>query len=134
MENVMRALYDRTGHVGIWLDENEQWLLDLHGNALAFVHDGSIYDLKGRHVAWWRGDRIQDHHGNVVYVTCDVQYLHTLNVLRRLGPLPPTEKIMPMRPMLGLRPLEPLTSGQWADQQSFLNNLLGTPTLEAALF
>jgi uncharacterized RmlC-like cupin family protein len=69
----MRELYDQKGEVGIWLNDDEKWLLDLKGNATAIVHEGSIYDLKGRHAAWWRGDRIEDHSGNVIFVTHDVQ-------------------------------------------------------------
>src|ERR1700688_4456874 len=58
----MRALYDYSGHVRIWLRNDAKWFVDSHGNALAFIDEGSIYNLKGCHVAWWRGDRIRDHH------------------------------------------------------------------------
>jgi len=43
----MRALYDHTGEVRIWLRDDEKWLLDLQGNAIAIVQDGNIYDLSG---------------------------------------------------------------------------------------
>jgi hypothetical protein len=125
MEIIMRALYDHNGQVGIWLDDDEKWLLDLHGNALAIVHEGSIYDLRGHHAAWWRGDRIQDHYGNVIFVTRDFQHLQTLSPLWHLRPLPPIEKIKPTRPTLGLRPIESQTRGRWVDPQSFLNDLRG---------
>ena len=47
----MRALYDYNGHVRIWLRNDAKWFVDLHGNALAFIDEGSIYNLKGCHVA-----------------------------------------------------------------------------------
>jgi hypothetical protein len=123
MEDIMRALFDQNGEVGIWLRDDEQWLLDLHGNALAFVHAGSIYDLEGRHVAWWRGDRIQDHYGNVIFVTPDVQHLKMLRPIWHLRPLPPNPKMIPLRPTIGLRPIESLTSGRWGDSRAFLEAL-----------
>ena len=119
----MRGLYDQKGKVEIWLPEDEKWLLDLHGNAIACVHEGSIYNLKGRHVAWWRGDRIEDHAGNVIFVTHDVHHLRMLKPLWHLRPLAPTPKIMPLRPTPGLRPIEPLASGRWADPRTFMEGL-----------
>jgi hypothetical protein len=124
MEGIMRALYDYNGHVRIWLRNDAKWFVDLHGIALAFIDEGSIYNLKGCHVAWWRGDRIQDHHGNVVFVTHDVQHLETLKPTWHIRPLPPIQRTMPTRPTIGLRPLESRTSGRWADPRAFLDDLL----------
>ena len=123
MEGVMRALFDQNGEVRIWLRDDAQWLLDLHGNALASVHEGGIYDSWGRHVAWWRGDRILDHYGNVIFVTQDVQHLQMLKPIWHLRPLPPPPKMMPLRPILGLRPIESLTSGRWGNSRAFLDAL-----------
>jgi 4-fold beta-flower domain-containing protein len=57
MEAIMRALYDYNGHVRIWLRNDAKWFVDSHGNALAFIDEGSIYNLKGCHVAW--GEEIE---------------------------------------------------------------------------
>ena len=123
MEGIMLALFDCNGNVEIWLRDDEKWLLDLHGNALAFVHEGGVYNLEGYHVAWWRGDRIQDHYGNVIFVAQDVQHLQTLKPIWHLRPLPPPPRIMPLRPTIGLRPIEPLTSGRWGNSRAFLDAL-----------
>ena len=119
----MRGLYDQKGEVEIWITDDEKWLLDLHGNAIASVHDGSIFNLEGRHVGWWQGDRIQDHSGSVIFVVYDVGHLRTVKPIWHLQPLPPTPKIMPLRPIFGLRPIEPLASGRWNDPQAFLDDL-----------
>jgi hypothetical protein len=124
MEGIMRALYDYNGHVRIWLRNDAKWFVDLHGNALAFIDEGSIYNLKGYHVAWWRGDRILDHHGNVVFVTHGVQHLETPKPTWHIRPLPPIQRTMPTRPTIGLRPLKSQTSGRWADPRAFLDDLL----------
>jgi hypothetical protein len=124
MEHIMRALYDQSGEVKTWLRDDDKWLVDLHGNARAYVNDGSVYDLRGRHSAWWRGDLMQDHLGNVIFVTHDVQHLFMmLKPLLHLRPLPPTQKIMPLRPTLGLRPIEHQPSGRWGDSKAFLDVL-----------
>ena len=119
----MLALYDQKGEVGIWLGEDQKWLLDLQGNAIACVHEGSMYDLRGRHVAWWKGDRIEDHAGNVIFVTHDVEHLRMLKPFFHLRPLPPIPKIMPVRPLLSLRPIEFPASGRWGDPRVFLDCL-----------
>jgi hypothetical protein len=79
--------------------------------------------LEGYHVAWWRGDRIQDHYGNVIFVTQDVKHLQMLKPIWHLRPLPPPPRIMPLRPTIGLRPIEPLTSGRWGNSRAFLDAL-----------
>ena len=119
----MRALYDHAGEVRIWLRDDEKWLLDMQGNAIAIVQDGNIYDLNGHHIAWWRAGRVQDHHGNVVFVARDFQHRQMQSPPWHLQPLQPIEKIMPLRPTLGLRPIEFQPSGRWVDPQALLDDL-----------
>src|ERR1700722_380119 len=130
MEGIMRALYDYSGHVRIWLRNDTKWFVDSHGNALAFIDEGSIYNLKGRHVAWWRGDRIRDHHGNVVLVTHDVQLLETLKPTWHIRPLPPIQRTMPTRPTIGLRPGIAPCSVELCEASVAVNDLSGLRSLD----
>jgi hypothetical protein len=124
-EKIMRALFDRTGRVQIWMHPKGKWLLDLMGHPLAFIIIDSVYDCNGAHVGWWECTKIRDHHGRMLLIDRKAMDLGPLNPPFRPRPRPPTiEGSMPTVPRLGAKPTSAFARKvEWADAGPFLDNL-----------
>jgi hypothetical protein len=125
MEVNMRALYDQNGHVKVWLQHNDSWLVDLRGHALAFIRDNSIYNLRGLHIAWWQGDNVRDHWGRVLLITRDAIHTGAMRPVFQSRPTPPTLLVRPTLPMVRLKPILMPDKPAWGDV-----NVLYTAPLE----
>jgi hypothetical protein len=127
----MRAFYDLTGHVKLWLHPSGTWLLDVHGHPLAFVHGDSVYDFKGHHVGWWDGATIQNHEGRLLVMDREAPHLGATSPPYHPRPIPPTvEASTPPRPTLGLRPSRPARARwEWGDVRAFLLGLAAVQPL-----
>jgi hypothetical protein len=124
----MRALFDRTGHVRIWIHPKGRWLLDLQGNPLALIMIDSVYDCNGQHLGWWDCTKIRDHHGRMLLIDRKAMDLGRLNPPFRPRPRPPAiDDPMPTVPPLGVKPTTRLTHRlAWGDAEPFLNSLVAT--------
>jgi hypothetical protein len=111
----MRALYDQNGHVRAWLQHDDQWLVDLHGNPIGFLKDGSIYNLRGLHIAWWHGDHVRDHWGRVLLITRDAVHTGAMRPVFQSRPTPPASIVRPTLPTISLRPLAVPDKPAWGD-------------------
>ena len=129
----MRPLYDHQGHVRVWLNDDEKWLLELHGEAVAYIFQDSVYDLKGRHLAWWTGDRVLDHSGNVILIVPDAQDLRVSRPPWHPRPTTPIERTLPAPPMLGLKPSLSFETGRWTDASVTIDSLRSSANLHKRL-
>jgi len=122
----MRAFSDWTGHVKLWLQLNGAWLFDRHSQPCLFFQGDSIYDSRGRHVAWWTGTEVRDHDGRLLYADLDAVYLGGIRPPWHLKPIPPTiGSSIPICPTPGLRPFRrPKFRLEWAEADSFLARLV----------
>ena len=59
-------LLDRTGNVKFWADPRSSWMVDLDGNAVAFITVDAVYDRNGIQLGWWHGDHLRNRNGQVV--------------------------------------------------------------------
>jgi hypothetical protein len=56
------VLWDQVGQPALLL--SNQWLVNLKGDVVAFIEEnGAVYDLKGRHIAWFRKGILRDCYG-----------------------------------------------------------------------
>ena len=127
----MRAFYDRTGHVKLWLHPSGTCFLGVDGHPLAFVHGDGVYDFKGRHVAWWDGKEIRDHEGRLLVVDREAVELGAISPPYHPRPIPPTiDASVPTRPTLGLRPSRRARARwEWADVSALLLGLAAVQPL-----
>jgi hypothetical protein len=127
----MRAFYDRTGYVKLWLHPNETWFLDVNGHPLAYIEGDGVYDFKGRHVGWWDGMKIRDHEGRMLVVDREAAHLGTITPTYHPRPTEPTiEHYVPVRPTLHARPSRhTMPRWEWADVSDFLDGLAAAAPL-----
>jgi hypothetical protein len=111
----MRALYNQNGHVQAWLQHDDQWLVDLHGIPIGFLKDGSIYNLRGLHIAWWHGDHVRDHWGRVLLITRDAGHTGAMRPVFQSRPTPPASIVRPTLPTISLRPLAVPDKPAWGN-------------------
>lgn len=111
----MEALYDRSGRVYAWLDENGR-IISLKGKHLAFIDDGSVYSWRGKHIGWWRDGHIRDSSGAVAVFSADAT---NLGVVKHVKPVKPVKAVVPVRPVKAVKPVRPVRKLAWADVVPF---------------
>ncbi len=114
----MEALYDRSGRVYAWLDENGR-IISLRGNHLAFIDDDSVYNWRGKHIGWWRYGHIRESSGAVAVFTADATNLGVVRPVRQVKPVKPVKAIAPVRPVKSVKPVRPVRKLAWAQSIPF---------------
>lgn len=62
----MYSLHEQEDKIRLWFDPGYDHLLDLRGGPLAIIKDGLVFDLRSRHVAYWKSGRVLDVDGRVL--------------------------------------------------------------------
>jgi hypothetical protein len=120
----MRAFYDKTGKVVLWL-LNSGWFVDDDGRPVAVWEGDGIYNREGRHIAWWDASKMRDHHGRLLVVDFRVHDLGILTRPRHPRPAPPlVGSDMPVWPTQRLRPsVKPNPRLEWANADALLEGV-----------
>jgi len=110
----MEPLYARSGEVYAWLDRQNDRIIGVRGQHLAYIAGDSVFNWSGKHVGWWMKDHIRDHAGKLVLFDRKAKGLGP--VLPSLGSMPqrPVIAPVPQKPGRGARPGPAAPSKSWA--------------------
>lgn len=114
-------LYDYAGTAQFWLTR-EDWFIDEHGSALAYLNGHRILTVVGRQAAWWDMLTVLSLDGYTLLVTSAGNTLGSDTMPRRsvLAPIP---KLLPPPPPLRDHPIRPYPKGHWASAAALLARL-----------
>lgn len=108
----MNPLYDSRGKVIAFLRDNRR-IIDLRGKSLAWIRGDDVYDYRGQHLGWWIRDHMRGPDGGVI-VWLRGASPGVMLPLPNLPPLPPLPELEPLRPLPSLPPLRPLNTMNWS--------------------
>ena len=115
----MEPLYDRGGRVFGWIDLESGRIRKPHGRHAAFVVGDSVFDWRGRHVAWWQENHVRDSNGRVALFLRGAEGLGPAVPALAAVPARPAIAAVPARPALAARPARPARSASWANAIPF---------------
>lgn len=117
--NGEQTLWDRSGNPVFFLVND--WLLDLQGQPVGFIEtDGAVYDLKGRHVAWFTGGIIRDRSGYCVAFGDVIEERVYPPLPTQQQPPKFTPKLTPsIHPLTSVPSLPPLPRSSWSNLRPY---------------
>jgi hypothetical protein len=110
----VEPLFDRLGAVFGWIDLQSGKIVNRQGRHSAFVANGSVYDWRGRHVAWWHDDHIRNHSGQIALFLRDAGGFGPAKPALSAIPVRPAIAVTPARPVTSATPARPARSASWA--------------------
>lgn len=88
------TLYDSKGRPTAYLEDGAH-IYTFPGVPVAYVHEGSVYSLEGRHLGWFAKGWVRDNHGRCVFFT---------DIAEGNGPQQPMQAMKPMKSMKQIGP------------------------------
>lgn len=119
MRKIVEALYDQAGRVYAWLDTATGRIHGRRGENLAFLDGNSIYDWRGRHIAWWQDGHIRDRQGYAALFTANATNLGVVRPVRAVSPIRPVKAVAPVRPIKQAKPVRPVKRLAWSTKLPF---------------
>ena len=105
-------LFNHVGDIHCWREDDGR-LIGRGGENLGFVRGDSVYDWTGEHRAWWFGDHMRDHKGEVALVAASAGRIGVVKPILRAGAITPITPSLPPEPGLKMKPLKPLRVVGW---------------------
>src|SRR5262245_51041443 len=115
----MEPLYNRSGRVAAWLQEDVGRIVGLDGRHLAFIARENVYDWRGNHVGWWADGHMRDAEGAVLLWLSTAENLGVSRPARGARPARPPLVPTPPRPVRSVRPAPPARVTRWSSRMPF---------------
>lgn len=108
-------LYDRNGRVAAFILSRSR-IVTPQGRSVAWVRERSIYDYQGGHLAWWYGDHIRDHSGQLMYWLRGAS-TGLVHPIPQIPPIPGIPSIEPIKPIPSIPPMKPMRRLSWSQNR-----------------
>ena len=107
--------YDRNGNPCCYSDDLVH-IYSYGGEPLGYIHNGRVWNYKGRYLGLFRNNWIIDRDGYYLFYTED-SIGGPLKPLRKLAPLKALRKLRPLKSLRELPPLRPLSHLSWSKRE-----------------
>jgi hypothetical protein len=106
------TFFDRNGAPVVYTDDGEHIFM-FSGQAVGYLHSGSIYSFSGKHLGTFENGWIRDHSGNAALFTQGA----IGGPIKPIKHIPPIKGIKQTKPIKGVRqiaPIKPIKSLSWS--------------------
>lgn len=113
--NEIDTIYNRYGEPILRLFDNGRFVT-FDGASVGFLHGDNLYNYRGRHVGWYEGGLMRDHHGAVVgFGENPTDTPRPFLPFKQFKPFPGFPEFEPHRPMRQFVPFKPFKQLNWSD-------------------